>query len=204
MEVDYDVLKGDAVPELTLFDSLMAEDIWQAPDLADTVAVVTGASRGVGRGIAEVLGQCGATVVVTARAPAAASARRVVPDRPRPPRPLPQPAAAGPGRGRPHRPGTGRGAVRPRAGGAGRPARPGGVQRLGHEDYDRAAFDLKFWEAPPENWAKMIDRGVRMSYLAARSAAPLLIGHRWGCSSPAPATAASTWATWSTTSPRRR
>ena len=45
----------------------MAEDIWQAPDLADTVAVVTGASRGVGRGIAEVLGQCGATVVVTAR-----------------------------------------------------------------------------------------------------------------------------------------
>jgi NAD(P)-dependent dehydrogenase (short-subunit alcohol dehydrogenase family) len=40
---------------------------WSPPDLSALIAVVTGASRGVGRGIAEALGQCGATVYVTGR-----------------------------------------------------------------------------------------------------------------------------------------
>src|SRR5688572_573362 len=42
-------------------------DAWTAPDLAGQVAVVTGASRGVGRGVAEVVGECGATVYLVAR-----------------------------------------------------------------------------------------------------------------------------------------
>lgn len=42
-------------------------DRWSAPDLGGSQAVVTGANRGAGRGIARVLGQCGATVYVTGR-----------------------------------------------------------------------------------------------------------------------------------------
>ncbi|MGB8945635.1 MAG: SDR family NAD(P)-dependent oxidoreductase [Streptomyces sp.] len=40
---------------------------WNSPDLGGKVAVVTGASRGVGRGIALALGAAGATVYVTGR-----------------------------------------------------------------------------------------------------------------------------------------
>lgn len=40
---------------------------WDPPDLRSMVACVTGASYGVGRGICEVLGQCGATVYLSGR-----------------------------------------------------------------------------------------------------------------------------------------
>jgi NAD(P)-dependent dehydrogenase (short-subunit alcohol dehydrogenase family) len=40
---------------------------WHPPDLSSTVALVTGASRGVGRGIALALGDAGAKVYVTGR-----------------------------------------------------------------------------------------------------------------------------------------
>lgn len=45
----------------------MSRERWSPPDLSGRVAVVTGASRGVGRGIAEVLGECGAKTYVVAR-----------------------------------------------------------------------------------------------------------------------------------------
>lgn len=40
---------------------------WRAPDMSQKVAVVTGASRGVGRGVALALGEAGAKVYVTGR-----------------------------------------------------------------------------------------------------------------------------------------
>jgi NAD(P)-dependent dehydrogenase (short-subunit alcohol dehydrogenase family) len=43
---------------------------WTEKALAGRTALVTGASRGVGRGIAQVLGECGATVWVTGRSQA--------------------------------------------------------------------------------------------------------------------------------------
>jgi NAD(P)-dependent dehydrogenase (short-subunit alcohol dehydrogenase family) len=52
-------------------------DEWTRPDLAGQVAVVTGASRGVGRGIAEVLGACGATVYLVARSDTSEVAAKV-------------------------------------------------------------------------------------------------------------------------------
>lgn len=45
----------------------MPKDEWTRPDLSGQVAVVTGASRGVGRGTAEVLAECGAIVYLVAR-----------------------------------------------------------------------------------------------------------------------------------------
>jgi NAD(P)-dependent dehydrogenase (short-subunit alcohol dehydrogenase family) len=45
----------------------MAAATWNPPDLSSAVTLVTGASRGVGRGIALALGDAGATVYVSAR-----------------------------------------------------------------------------------------------------------------------------------------
>ncbi len=160
--------------------------------LAGRIAVVTGASRGAGKGIALELGAAGATVYVTARStreqPAPGYDRIV--------------ALSGWQR----LPGTieetaeevtrlgGRGiAVRcdftDDADAAALLARvqaeQGGLDLLvnnawgGHETFD-GIFQAPFWQRPLEQWDAMMDRGVRNHLVASRHAAPLLMARGSG------------------------
>ncbi|MGD8625724.1 MAG: SDR family NAD(P)-dependent oxidoreductase [Anaerolineae bacterium] len=151
--------------------------------LTGKVALVTGASRGAGRGIARVLGQEGATVYVTGRTTRA--------------------GAAG------DKPGTIEGTAEEvrAAGGVGiavqcdhtddeqvealfrrlEGAQAGRLDLLvnnvwgGYEDYGSdEAFDAPFWAQPLWRWDRMFDAGVRAHYTASRLAAPLMMARREG------------------------
>lgn len=155
--------------------------------LKDCVAIVTGASRGAGRGIAVELGAAGATVYVSGRStraePAQAygsilalSGMQAVPGT------IDDTAEEVTG-----------------AGGTGIPVRcdhtsehdvarlfaqvqqvHGRVDLLvnnawgGHETFN-GVFEAPFWEHPLANWDSMFDRGVRNHLLASRFAAPLMV-----------------------------
>ncbi|WP_431287848.1 SDR family oxidoreductase [Roseateles chitinivorans] len=166
----------------------------EGPDrpLAGRVAVVTGASRGAGRGIALELGAAGATVYVTGRSTRAQPATQY--DRLQ--------ALSGMSR----IPGTVDDTADDvtRLGGHGIAARcdhtdeaqvralfervraeQGGLDLLvnnawgGHEVFS-GVFDAPFWERPMDEWDAMLDRGVRNHLLASRAAAPLLIARGGG------------------------
>lgn len=164
----------------------------QQPRLKDCVAVVTGASRGAGRGIAQELGAAGATVYVTGR-----STREQQPD------------TYGQLMGL-----AGLGALPgsidetaeevTRMGGRGIAVRcdhtreddvaalfervqreAGRIDLLvnnawgGHETFN-GVFDAPFWEHPLANWDSMFDRGVRNHLLASRFAAPMMVERKRG------------------------
>jgi NAD(P)-dependent dehydrogenase (short-subunit alcohol dehydrogenase family) len=145
------------------------------------VAVVTGASRGVGKGIALALGEAGVTVYVTGRSDAGGTTEAL--------------------------PGTVREtaeAVTAR-GGQGVPVRcdhtadaevealfarvkqeQGGLDLLvnnawgGYEQQDWARFAAPFWEQPSRHWSGMFESGVRGQLVASQLAVPLMLANRRG------------------------
>jgi NAD(P)-dependent dehydrogenase (short-subunit alcohol dehydrogenase family) len=145
------------------------------------VAVVTGASRGVGKGIALALGEAGATVYVSGRSEEGGTTEGL--------------------------PGTVRDtadAVTQR-GGQGIPIRcdhtvDAEVEALfarvqqehgrldllvnnvwgGYEQFDLSRFGAPFWEQPVRHWSGMFESGVRAHLMAARLAVPLMLADRRG------------------------
>lgn len=160
--------------------------------LKDCVAIVTGASRGAGRGIALELGAAGATVYVTGRSTRAQPAGSygqllALSDMAAVPGSIDDTADAV-----------------TRQGGRGiavqcdhtredevtalfdRVAQEAGRLDVlvnnawgGHESFT-GVFDAPFWEHPLANWEAMFDRGLRNHLLASRCAAPLLLRQKKG------------------------
>ena len=162
------------------------------PPLKDCIAIVTGASRGAGRGIAVELGAAGATVYVTGRS-----------TREQPAQTYGQLLALS---GLQAVPGSIDDTADEvtRLGGRGIAVRCDHTQeedvaqlfaqvqreqgRLdllvnnawgGHETFN-GVFDAPFWEQPLAHWDAMFDRGVRNHLLASRFAAPAMVRQRRG------------------------
>ncbi|ADU38367.1 SDR family NAD(P)-dependent oxidoreductase [Variovorax paradoxus] len=160
--------------------------------MKDCIAVVTGASRGAGRGIAMELGAAGAMVYVTGRSTRAQPADTygqllALSDMPAVPGSIDDTAEEVTRMG-------GRGiAVRcdhtleedVKALFAQVEREAGRIDLLvnnawgGHETFT-GVFDAPFWEHPLANWDSMFDRGVRNHLVASRSAAPLMVRAKRG------------------------
>ncbi len=159
----------------------MKSDTFTNPDLKGKVAVVTGSSRGAGRGIALVLGGAGVTVYVTGRSVQGKTTEAL-------PGSIEETAEAVTDRG-----------------GLGIPVRcdhtvdtevealfgrvqadQGQLDLLvnnvwgGYEHYEFERFTVPFWEQPLHHWHGMFEAGLRAHLVASRFAAPLMLPRRSG------------------------
>lgn len=144
--------------------------------LHENVAIVTGASRGVGRGIALALGDAGATVYVTGRSDERGTTENL-------PGTIRETADAVTERG-----GRGIAVYCDHTSDADVEAliarlhkEQGRLDVLvnnvwgGYEQYDWAGFLAPFWEQPMHFWSRMFDAGVRAHLLTTRLAVPLML-----------------------------
>ena len=134
---------------------------WTPPRLDGTVAVVTGASRGVGKGIALALGEAGAEVWVTGRSTVEETAAEVT-----------NRGGRGVAARTDHRDDAQVEALFERV------RRDAGRLDLvvanawgGYEGHDHQTFGAPFWEQPLSRWESMFDAGLRMQFTTARFAA---------------------------------
>lgn len=137
------------------------------------IAVVTGAARGVGRGIALVLGETGATVYVTDRE----SRQRRYSDLPGTVEDTAEQVTARGGHGIgvvvDHTDDKAVAALFARI-----RAEQGGIDLMVANAFNGNALPFRgapFWELPLEHWSNMVDVGVRSHMTSAWYAAPLLI-----------------------------
>jgi NAD(P)-dependent dehydrogenase (short-subunit alcohol dehydrogenase family) len=144
---------------------------WSPPDLRGAVASVTGASYGVGRGVAEVLGECGATVYLTGR-----GGRRWTVDE------TAELVAAAGGTGIPvrvdHTDDVQVAELFTRIG-----REMGRLDLLVNNVWQwgpREGYDAPTVEQPPARWDAMFGVGVRSHFVATRFALPLMLRRRRG------------------------
>ncbi len=158
------------------------------PTLQDRIAIVTGASRGGGRGIAVELGAAGATVYVTGRssrfAPATSYddflAQGDLTEMPGTIEDTAEEVTAAGGRGIAvrcdHTDAAQVGELIARV-----EREHGRVDLLvnnawgGHESFTHASLSQPFWEQSLDHWESMFDRGVRNHVVACHAAAPLFV-----------------------------
>src|SRR5258708_5048745 len=144
----------------------------QIPNLAGRVALVTGASQGIGRGIACVLGDAGATVYFTGRNRAALESVAVEIEK---------------------RGGRGIGIACDHADDAQVDALFGrmrdeqdGIDLLvnniwgGYEAHPHGLGMAPFWKLGMEDWEAMFVRGLRAHFVASRLAVPLMLSRKGG------------------------
>jgi NAD(P)-dependent dehydrogenase (short-subunit alcohol dehydrogenase family) len=157
-------------------------DRWAAPNLKGKVAVVTGASRGAGRGIATVLGQARATVYVTGRSSDTDGRPHSFPWT------IDQTAAEVTARG-----GDGIAVVCDHTDPVQvehlfqRVGKDGGRLDLlvnnvwgGYERNERGLPPGPFWKQPVWNWDAMFEAGLKAHFLSTSFALPLMLRRRRG------------------------
>jgi NAD(P)-dependent dehydrogenase (short-subunit alcohol dehydrogenase family) len=149
--------------------------------LHETIAVVTGATRGAGRGIASALGEAGATVYVTGRSSRAGGSTHGWPGTIEA---AAEAVTAAGGRGIPvrvdHDVESEVAALFQRV-----QAEHGQLDLLvnnawGGHDAEQELTPQPFWEIPTVLWDGMFTRGARLGLIASTYAAPLMIARRRG------------------------